>query len=196
MQSLNTFFDPINRDLFFQKFKNQVFSRNDGIDTFEKNKYDELLGTPGLEFFKGSIKKEDIEKLVLPWHTGQREPNRDPDIVVKTGGKLFSLVIQDFINNYLPKDRFPKTVKKVLSLKKKFYQTDSQSFKANFIFISNDREVAHDSTHYDTTHGKDKLFIGNGFHRFVAYGISIEEFGFKPLEVYYVKKLLTSAKNP
>ena len=81
-------------------------------------------------------------------------------------------------------------------MKKTFYNPNSRSFEANFIFISNDREVAHDLTHYDTSHGKDMLFIGNGFHRFVAYGISIEESGFNALEVYCVKKLLTSAKNP
>jgi len=189
-------FDPIHRSLFFDEHKNQVYSRKGGVDQFEEKKYKELLKTTELEFFKGFIEKEDIEKLVLPWHSGQIEPNRRPDQVVKTGGQLFNLVIHDFISNYLPNNRFPNTVMKVLDLKKTFYHADSQSIEANFIFISNDREIAHDKTHYDTTHGKDKLFIGNGFHRFVAYGISIEEFGFKPLKVYFVKKLLTSAKTP
>ena len=42
--------------------------------------------------------------------------------------------------------------------------------------------------HYDSS-WKDKLFIGNGFHRLVAYGLALKELGkFVPIEVYYSEK--------
>jgi hypothetical protein len=59
--------------------------------------------------------------------------------------------------------------------------------KADFLFVCNDKEMAHPN-HYDNTHGEHKIYMGNGFHRFVAYGLWISQNGFQPLELYYVEK--------
>jgi len=180
-------FEPVDRTSFEKEFEKQVYSRDGGVDPFEKQKYNELKKNKELEFFKGFIEKEEIEKLILPHHNGQIEHGKEPSIVVKLGGESFKKVIKDFLDNYIPNHRFPNTVNKVLKLRQHFFQSQEQSFEANFIFISNDSEIAHDLNHYDTSHGPNKLFIGNGFHRIVAYGLAIEELGFRPLEVYLVK---------
>lgn len=188
-------FEKVDRTPFEQEFETQVYSRDGGVDPFEEQKYNELKQIRELEFFTGFIEESDIERLVLPQHDGKVEHGKTPDRVVKVGGESFKKVIIDFLINYIPNQRFPKTVNKVLKLKELFFQGHQQRFDANFIYISNDREIAHDLTHYDSSHGYDKLYIGNGFHRFVAYGMSIEEYGFRPLNVYLVKKL-KSARNP
>ena len=126
----------INKKVFFQRFEKQVYSRLDGVDSFEEQKYHELLHTTGLRFFEGFLGTDHIEKLVVPQHDGQIDCNRSPDRVVKVGGQSFDLVISDFLNIYIPKNRFPKTVSKVLSLKKRFYETNLQTFDANFIYVS------------------------------------------------------------
>lgn len=70
--------------------------------------------------------------------------------------------------------------------KARFFHTDHLTLKADFLFVCNQRELAHPGNHYDDSHGQHKIYIGNGFHRFVAYGLWKFEYGFKPLELFYV----------
>jgi len=185
-------FSPISKIEFLTRFHEQVYDRLGGVDPYEERKYKELKTLVNLEYFEGFLEKSDLEILILPHHATEIEHGRQPDRVVKAGGHSFYAVINDFLSNYIPDGRFPKTVAKVLDLKTQFFKSGSATFDANFIFISNDRTIAHDETHYDASHGRGKLFLGNGFHRLVAYGLAIEQQVFKPLKVHLVKTTVSS----
>ena len=131
------------------------------------------------------------KNLILPHHATEIEHGKDPNMAVKTGGEKFHKVTEDYINNYIPNKRFPNCVKKIQDSKSRFPDNDNALLKAKFLFVCNHKDYAHpneEMVHYDTTHeenGENKIYMGNGFHRFVAYGLWISENGFKPLELYY-----------
>ena len=164
-------FKPIDEKEFLKRFRTQVYNRLGGVDPTEESKYFKLKEKGNFEYFEGTIEEGQIENLIIPHNAKEIEQDRSPNMVVKVGGESFNKVINDFKTNFITNNRFPKTVKKVLKFKEQFFETDLKIFDANFIFISNDRKIAHDDkVHYDITHGDGKLYLGNGFNRLIAYG--------------------------
>jgi hypothetical protein len=186
---MKTYFDglqPIEKSEFLTKFDEHIKKRPK-IDSTEKQIFQTLQDSASLSYYLGTLNEKGIENLILPHHAVELEPGRDPDRPVKLGGDQFYNVIRNYIENYIPNSRFPKGTKKLLEQKSRFFN-DNSILKADFLFVCNQKEYAHPENHYDDSHGQNKIYIGNGFHRFVAYGLWISQNGFKPLELYYVEQ--------
>ena len=175
---------------FFRKFAEHINNREkeNKLDKTESGIFQTLQeNSSSLTFYFGILNRKGIENLILPHHGVEIENNKSPDRPVKLGGDKFSNVIEAYINNYVPNGRFPKGTDKIQGQKSRFFNNLDPVLKADFLCVCNQREYAHPGDHYDGTHGNNKIYICNGFHRFVAYGLWISKNGFKPLEVYYVE---------
>ncbi len=185
---MKTYFDnlqEIERAEFLKRFGKHVLNR-DKLDPFELGTFCSLVGVGSLKCYLGALTDTGLDNLILPHHAAAHESGREPDREVKSGGQGFHIVIENYRKNYIPNQRFPESTKKIASQQYHFFAAEDSLLRADFLFVSNDKELAH-KEHYDTSHGENKIYIGNGFHRFVAYGLWISQNGFKPLEVYYVE---------
>ena len=177
---------------YFERFKAHIYDRNPFDDT-ELQIFNTLNNNSNsLTFLIGSLNEEGVQNLNLPHR--QKEDENDPgDPPVKLGGNAFYEVVRQYDEEFIPNRRFPKGTCKILSQNHCFFDKEDTVLKADFLSICNERELAHpepdDPTlprvHYDDSHGDNKIYINNGFHRLVAYGLWILKNGFRPLEVYF-----------
>ena len=175
---------PIRKSEFFSKFDEHI-SKRKKPDEMEKIVFQDLKDNSSfLTFYIGMLNEMGIENLILPHHSAEDDGLKDPDRTVKEGGEKICTVIEDYNNKFIPNKRFPKGTDKIQKQKSRFFNNDNSILKADFLAVCNQREWAHRG-HYDITHGNSKIYICNGFHRLVAYGLWICENGFKPLELYY-----------
>ncbi len=172
----------ITKEDFISSFKDHL--RGDGHEDELFEFHNKQIG---LQYFRGFLNEQGIENLVLPHHAVELEPGRSPDRPVKTGGELFNTIIQDYITNFIPNNRFVNCFTKATEQGKKFFNQNDGLLRADFIFVTNDKKIAHLNADYNSTYPSNCIFIGNGFHRMIAYGLFINSNGFKPLEVHYVK---------
>lgn len=190
---MKTYFDnlqPLKVSEFFRKFDMHI-NKRDKVDKNEKDTFQILKrNSSSLSFYLGILNEMGVENLILPQHDKPLEHGRDPDRPVKVGGERFHKIIKDYRDKYIPNSRFPKCVKKIRDQQSRFFNNNNNPLlKADFLFVCNHKDFAHPNEgggHYDTTHGGNKIYMGNGFHRFVAYGLWNDKNGFKPLELYYV----------
>jgi hypothetical protein len=187
---MKTYFNNLqefNKPDFMNFFLAHIQNR-ETIDITEKQTFDGLQMCNSMRFYFATLNEMGLDNLVVPHHAVELELNKQPDRPVKTGGEAFTKVIRDYSQNYIPNLRFPKCGNKALAQQSHFFNAAHSTLQAEFLFISNDRNYAHPG-HYDDSHGEDKIFIGNGFHRFIAYGLWISQYGFKLIEVYYVENM-------
>jgi hypothetical protein len=166
---------------FLNKYETRINER-EKPDDFEKDVFRELKEADYLICYSTNLNKNGIDNLILPHHATESLPDRQ----VKVGGDTFHKVISNYHEDYIPNSKFPICVKKIQEQQSHFFGENDPVLKADFLFVSNDREFAHPN-HYDNSHGENKIFMGNGFHRLVAYGLWVRQNGFRPLEVYYIE---------
>lgn len=176
---------PIEKSESLEEFDKHIKNRPK-IDCTEKQILRELEDCDSLIYYLGALNEKGLENLVLPHNAFEVEPGRKPDRPVKVGGDRFCNVVRAYIEDYIPNSRFPEGTRKILEQKRSFFNDDNSILEADFLFVCDQREYAHPGSHYDDSHGPNRIYIGNGFHRFVAYGLWISENGFKPLKSYYV----------
>jgi len=178
----------IKKSEFFRKFDEHINNRakTSKLDETESKIFQTLQkNSNSLTFYLGTLNEKGIENLILPHHAVEIENNRNPDRPVKLGGDKFFDVIEAYINHYIPNRRFPIGTGKIQGQKSRFFNGLTPVLKADFLCVCNQPGYAHPGDHYDDTHGSNKIYICNGFHRFVTYGLWISENGFKPLDLYY-----------
>jgi len=182
---------PIKELEFFEKFDEHIYKR-EPVDTNEEDTFQILKENSGsLTFYFGILNEMGIENLILPHHEHKLERGRNPDRAVKKGGEGFHKIIKDYRDNYIPNKRFPACVEKIQEQQSRFFNNNDPLLEADFLFVCNYKDYAHPNEkgeHYDITHeknGENRIYMGNGFHRFVVYGLWISKNGFKPLELYY-----------
>ena len=187
---MKTYFDglrKVEKSEFLSQFHMHLENRQK-LDPTEEQIFKRLETFESLTCFSGVLNETGKCNLILPHHSVELEPNRNPDRPVKVGGQELQTVIRDYIECYIPNSRFPKCVGKIYAQQSRFFRDNDSILKAGFLFVSNCKEYAHPGDdHYNNDHGENKIYIGNGFHRFIAYGLWITQNGFKPLEVYYVQ---------
>ena len=76
--------------------------------------------------------------------------------------------------------------KKAKSQRNRFFSKDDLILGADFLFTTNKRQVADLNNDFSDNYPKSSIFIGNGFHRMIAYGLFLKEYGFRPIQVHYV----------
>jgi len=128
------------------------------------------------KYFKGILNEQGISLLVLPSHM---HPNKT--YIVESSGELFQEVIKKFID-ILSKENSP-CFKKANDQSKYFFNKLKPYQEAEFIYLCNNFNISHPKQYSEKW--INKLFIGGGFHRLVAYGLFINRHGFSPLKVYY-----------
>jgi hypothetical protein len=148
-------------------------------DDFERKIYGKLnnLEKNKALYYRGLLTRQGYDNLILPHH------GHDLNLV-SAGGQP----VEDVIKKYdLLKSRaavtHPKCIRKIMILEERFFKQDSDILDAEFIILSNNWYLIHEEN-YDDRHTGNKLYIGNAFHRLVAYGSSIEN-GFRKLRVYF-----------
>lgn len=174
--------DDINKSEFILKYQNHL-----GTDTHENKLFKFHDEAKGLKYFKGYLNQQGFDNLVLPHHDVEHESGRNPDRSVETGGKYFNKVIDDYISNYIPNNRFSDCHNKAFEQKNCFFKLSDKILRADFLFVTNNKSIAHLTDDYNSYYPETSIFIGNGFHRMIAFGLFICENGFRPLEVFYVK---------
>lgn len=166
---------------FISRFKNHL--RGDG----HEDKLFEFHNTQvGLNYYKGLLNENGFKNLVLPHHAVEHEPGKSPDRPVKTGGEYFTTVIEDYISNYIPNQRFEACYTKAMKQGDSFFDSEDEYLRADFLFVTNNKNIAHLNADYNSQYPSNCIFIGNGFHRMIAFGIFTNANGFKPLEILYV----------
>jgi hypothetical protein len=178
----------IERHEFLHSFQKHVENRVT-IDATEKQIFRSLQNADNLNFYVGALNELGIGSVILPHHAVELEPGKAPDRPVKKGGDSFQNVIRHYDEIYGPNSRFSDCLVKIQRIQTYFFNNRDLPMNADFLFVCNQRALAHPGDdHYDASHGDRKLYIGNGFHRFVAYGLWIRKYGFRPLEVHYVEQ--------
>jgi len=178
------YFDDINeieKEVFITRFNKHV--REDDHENRLLVCHENLQGA---HYYFGNLNLRGVENLVLPHHAVEHEPGKDPDRSVKTGGKFFNQVIKDYINNYIPNNRFVDCYTKAKSQNNRFFSKDNLILGADFLFTTNKKDVADLNNGFSDNYPKSSIFIGNGFHRMIAYGLFLKEYGFRPIQVHYV----------
>ena len=143
----------------------------------------ELKKDDTLNYWKCNSTCQTVNKLRLPYHIHNNKGDKsDIELVGKNGILLkdFYRVFEEHRNNPPKKECIDKIVK----LKRVFFASPSNSYKPDFILLSNDGNLVHKGNYF----GKytDELFIANGFHRLAAYSLALKELGhFFPIEIYY-----------
>lgn len=142
-------------------------------DQFAKYVYKQIETDQQAKYYKGLLNGKGYEKLIMPWH--------DHGIgLVPPGG----WPIKEALTAY--KTQLTKTnaecIEKISSLQS-IFKIGEDPLYADFLFFSNKGDLVHPG-HY--THQGERLYLGNGFHRILAYAIWNESAGFKRLKVYYV----------
>jgi len=175
---------------FFERFRRHIDSRR-SEDRHEREIYQSLYEVRSdMRCCAGVLREESLASIVLPHHThSPLEHGRKPDRPTKPGGESLDKVARDFGDHFIPENRFPSCSQKIQELKQRndFFSISDSVFEADFLFVSNHPEYAHPKGVYDD-HGTGKLYIGNGYHRFIAYRLWIlENDSFKPLRVHYVE---------
>ncbi len=187
---MKAYFDDlqgIERTEFLKLFGKHVLN-HEQLDEFELGIFCNLVAAKGFQCYQGLLNKKGFAHLILPHHAVELEPGRNPDRPVKGGGDAFSNVVRSYKQDFEPNGRFPSCVGKITAQQSRFFGADDAVLRAEFLFVSNDKELAHPG-HYNNSHGASKIYIGNGFHRFVACGLWLENHAFKPLEVFYAELL-------
>lgn len=182
----------IEKSEFLNKFReHEHMDDGNPKDGMVKQIFEKLQDSNSLNYYLGILNKKGIENLILPQHDHDYIKDGNPDRPVKVGGEKFSTVTRAYIEDYIPNSKFPNCRNKIRELKQKsgFFNKDDSILKADFLFVCSQKEYAHPGPQYDNSHGQNKIYIGNGFHRFVAYSLWVSENGFKPLELYYVGSL-------
>ncbi len=175
---------------FLEGFGYHVANRT-SEDRHEKEIYQDLREVRGyMHCYVGVLREESLEHIILPHHThSPLEHGKEPDRPTKPGGESLDKVAGDFEERFIPENRFQSCSQKIQELKQRedFFSTSDSVFEADFLFVSNHPEYAHPRGVYDD-HGAGKLYVGNGYHRFIAYRLRIlENDSFKPLRVHYVE---------
>lgn len=172
----------IDKSVFISRFEKHATDdkHENNLLHFHKTKND-------LNYYLGLLNVIGIDNLVLPHHSVELEPGRDPDRPVKTGGDYFKRVITNYVEDYIPNKKFKDCYCKALSQGYKFFHTNDVELEADFLFVTNDKNIAHVTDDYSSNYPSNSIFIGNGFHRMISYGLFIEKYGFRTIEVHYVE---------
>jgi len=175
---------------FFERFEKHVSNRT-SEDRHEREISRGLHEVRGyMHCYVGVLGEESLKHIILPHHThGPLEHGREPDRPTKVGGESLIKVASDFRERFIPANRFSPCAEKILGQKQRddFFNILDSVFEADFLLVSNHPEYAHPRGVYDD-HGTGKLYVGNGYHRFIAYRLWIlENNSFKPLRVHYVE---------
>ena len=179
-------------------------SKKDFIDLFRKHetkrpKKDKFMfdmikvhkETNDAAYYQGSLNQAGLNNIVVPHNAVEIESGRDPDRPVAVGGELMTSVINKF-KKFQMNGRFPGRLDKIRSETEVFFDgKELEDFvEADFLYVSNSRDLAHSGNeHYHAKHEENKLYIGNGFHRFIAYALWVDKVGFKPIRIYYCEGL-------
>jgi hypothetical protein len=132
-----------------------------------------------LKYYIGKLTENGFNHLILPYHT---HANNE----VNWGGEPF----WDVISKYLPRIREKQSdvcLKELYRIRDEllvWFNRSGTRSEAGFNLgrIYDDFNLAMPG-HY-RNHGENRLYVGN-YHRFVAYGLWITEFGYQPLESIY-----------
>ncbi|MEQ9285561.1 MAG: hypothetical protein RIG77_01555 [Cyclobacteriaceae bacterium] len=127
-------------------------------------------------YFKGRLNQRGIDNLILPSHIHPDRTN-----VVDSSGQPFNDVIHRFSNEFTFENS--PCAKKAHAQLSHFFDKSKAVQEAEFIYLCNNFNVSHPKQY--SLKWTNKLFIGGGFHRLIAYGLFIEQNGFSPLKVYY-----------
>ena len=167
----------VNKDIIIEKFKVHEASRPTGKDDFAHQRINDLIKSDEIKYYKCKLKKEALSSLVLPHHD-------DDSFSVPSGGKIFYDVISD--KNLFKEKANTNCIRKIIEIKNSLFpKTDTKAWQYSFLLLSNDKELVHPG-HYHNNYGTDKIYIANGFHRLVAYGLALEGLNeFVSIEVYY-----------
>lgn len=172
----------ITKSEYLSSFENHL--RGDG---HEDKLYELHNEQEELHYYQGLLNERGFKNLVLPHHAVEFEQGKSPDRSVKTGGKYFTKVIEDYTSNYIPNRRFMACHKKAMEQSNKFFDVGDEYHRADFLFVTNNKEIAHLNDEYNSPYSSNCIFIGNGFHRMIAFGLFTNANGFKPLEIHYVR---------
>ncbi len=169
----------VTKEELIEKFKSHELKREPADMYAQKTIIGGLENSNVLSYFKCRLKVEGLNNLILPYHAHN---------ATTTGpqwGKEFQGVVADVIS--IPEWANSDCVKKILEIKENFFGTPGDFWYPEFLLLSNDKDLVHPGgDHYHANYGRDKLFIGNGFHRLVAYGLALRDIDkFIPLELYY-----------
>jgi hypothetical protein len=180
---------------FFGRFRKHINNRV-SEDRHEKDILQGLYDVRGyMRCYLGILKEEGLKHIILPHHThSPLEHGREPDRPTKLGGECLDKVASDFGERFIPENRFMPCSEKIQALRQRedFFNASDSVFKADFLFVCNRWEYAHPRGDEYRDHGEGKLYIGNGYHRFIAYRLWIlENKLFKPLQLHYVELPLT-----
>lgn len=167
----------VSRDDLTKAFKDHESTRPEGSDTNAQERIEELESKDVLSYYKCRLTEEALNNLILPYHV------HDDVTTTKLGGDNLSVVMHDVVS------KWPNSVcgKKIADIKARMFGPSVRFWDPGFLLLSNDKNLAHPGNdHYEEFTWKNKLFIFNGFHRLVAYGLALQELGkFAPIEVYY-----------
>ena len=166
---------------FFEKFGTHMRERQ-SVDEKEKDIYNNLQSLEHsdlLSCYSAELTECGIANLILPYHEHESQ-------LAPRGGCTLRQVVSTFQQQQLPDSVKSECIKKILDIHDRFFAKDTLIFEAEFIFVCNSRKYAHDTKfHYGPHHGPNRIYIGNGFHRFAAYGLWMEAHGFRPLKLYF-----------
>src|SRR5687768_15985921 len=111
---MKAYFDdlqPIEKSEFLNRYAAHINER-EKPDEFEKTVLQRLEGTVHLACYLAKLNEKGCDNLILPHHATTLEPG-DPDRAVKDGGDTFRNVVRNFLEHYIPADRFSKCTKKI-----------------------------------------------------------------------------------
>ena len=169
---------------FFEKFGAHMHKRQP-VDEKEKEIYKYLKSLEHsdlLSCYSAELTDCGIANLILPYHEHESQ-------LAPRGGCTLHQVVNTFQQQrQLQAAMNSECIKKIFDIHDCFFAKDTIAFDAEFIFICNSRKYAHDTKlHYGPHHGLNRIYIGNGFHRFAAYGRWMEDHGFRPLKLYFAQ---------
>lgn len=117
-------------------------------------------------------------KICFPEHCDGTEPGRDPDREVKTDGNGFDSVIRDF-ETLTESKRFPDCIQRLREISSKL-KTNRGIIPPGLVWMTEECEL----TMVSYGSAKEKVFLGNGFHRTVSIGLLAKSERVEGIQVY------------
>lgn len=168
---------------FINKFEAHELDRTRYNEDFDKYALNTII--PGLKiddrthYFKGFLNQNGYNNLILPHH------NHNETNLIPPDGSQVLIVLKGFNKLKSPLSN-SDCINKILKIKSKIFKPSLDTWNVDFLFLSNNHFLSHPGGNHYGDYGSDKIFIGNGIHRLIAYGLALKEIGtFKPIEIYY-----------